>query len=134
MSLTHLGIEYNASAKSAALFNKISFGNLSGSPGCRGTNFCSRWKLQSNVGSLNATLNETNGKSVQFFSCLNKPKIVIMYTYRHKRNDLVDLYKIVYFCMIVSLRQRREYVLEVFVLELHAKLSTVERKNTFYLK
>ena len=37
-----LGMEYNASAKSAARFNTISFGNFSGSPGCRGTNFPSR--------------------------------------------------------------------------------------------
>ena len=37
------GIEYRASAKSAALFNTISFGNFSGSPGCRGTNFPKRW-------------------------------------------------------------------------------------------
>lgn len=38
-----LGIEYRASAKSAARFKMISLGSLSGSPGCRGINFCNRW-------------------------------------------------------------------------------------------
>lgn len=39
-ALPLLGILYSASAKSAARFNIISFGNFSGSPGCRGINFC----------------------------------------------------------------------------------------------
>lgn len=39
-----LGILYKASARSAALFNMISFGNFSGSPGCRGISFCNLWK------------------------------------------------------------------------------------------
>ena len=38
-----LGIEYNASAKSAARFNTISLGNFSGSPGCLGTSLPKRW-------------------------------------------------------------------------------------------
>lgn len=38
-----LGIVYSASAKSAARFKIISLGSFSGSPGCRGINFCKRW-------------------------------------------------------------------------------------------
>lgn len=49
---------HTASATSAALFNNISFGNLSGSPGCRGSTFCNLWKPQSIVGSFNAKHNK----------------------------------------------------------------------------
>lgn len=49
-----LGIEYSASARSAARLSTISFGNLSGSPGWRGINFCRRWKPCSRVGSVKA--------------------------------------------------------------------------------
>lgn len=38
-----LGMEYRASARSAARFKIISFGSLSGSPGWRGISFCNRW-------------------------------------------------------------------------------------------
>lgn len=42
---TNLGLLYKASTISAARFNKISFGNFSGSPGWRITDFCNLWKL-----------------------------------------------------------------------------------------